>query len=154
CDMAGVDLAITTGGPATFNCAAPTLVTLTKTYTLTANPQLDGGNFLSLTVAGNKQLFDIPSGRTLSLANLTVKGVSQSMGAGSVASVKAGGALIANGVTFSGNAANGGLSGGVISSQGAVTITNSTLISNTATSEGGAIATLAGTLSIDGSSFL
>ena len=146
------------GGSNTIELAAKTKFTLTAVDNTT-----DGGNGLpviaandNLTIAGNGdslqrnskspafRLFDVATGASLTLTNLTVNnGLTSGAGGG----ILNNGTLSVSGCTLSGNSADSG--GGIWG--GTMTVQNSTLSGNSADGVGGGIDNEVGSITISGS---
>ena len=147
------------GGSNTITLAAKTNFTLTAVDNTT-----DGGNGLpviaandNLTIAGNGdslqrnskspafRLFDVATGASLTLTNLTIQnGLASGAGGG----ILNNGTLSVSGCTVSGNSAG---SGGGIWNAGTMTVQNSTLSGNSASGLGGGIENEGGYCTISGS---
>jgi parallel beta-helix repeat protein len=148
------------GGSNTITLAAKTNFTLTA-----VNNTTDGGNGLpviaandNLTIVGNGdslqrdskgpafRLFDVATGASLTLTNLTVQnGLASGAGGG----ILNNGTLSVSGCTVSGNSA--GSDGGGLSNFGTMTVQNSTLSGNSADGVGGGIDNEVGSITISGS---
>jgi hypothetical protein len=155
-----INAANTGGGSNTITLAAKTNFTLTA-----VNNTTDGGNGLpviaandDLTIVGNSdslqrksnspafRLFDVATGASLTLTNLTVNhGLTSGAGGG----ILNNGTLSVSGCTLSGNSAGGG--GGIWNAFGTVTVQNSTLSGNSAGGPGGGIYNEQGGITISGS---
>ena len=100
------------------------------------------GNVAGTTIdgAGVDRVFDVQTGGTLTLANLTLTGgVAPGVEDGGAVRGDTGSAVVADGVTFTGNSAGG--AGGAVAAAGTLNSTNSTYSANVATGDGGAIIT-------------
>ena len=141
CTEAGLDAAIAVGGgPLTFDCAVPTIVTTTSTKTIASNLILDGeGN---LTISGNNShgVFSVDAGATFEVRGMTITeggavrgGAIDSEGAVVVVDSR----IVDNEATV--NPQVGDNNGGGIRSVGDVTIVRSTVGDNIAQDDGGGI---------------
>ena len=131
------------GGTITFNVGAATIVlTCGILPTITSNITIDGGNVVTLSGNNATPAFQITSGATLTLNNLTIfKCLNSSSDGGAVrngSSAGNGGTLNITNCKFLQNAAAVGFSGGAIVSYGPLNITNSEFGSNQA-GNGGAV---------------
>jgi hypothetical protein len=133
------------GGTITFNVGTATIV-LTATPailpTITSNITIDGGNLVTISGNNATPAFQVSSGATLTLNNLTItKCLNPSSDGGAVRNGSAagnGGTLNITNCKFLQNAAAVGFSGGAIVSYGPLNITNSEFGSNQA-GNGGAV---------------
>jgi len=144
CTEQGIRDAIASGGgPYTFDCAGPTVVTTQATIIIYNDAVLDGeGN---LTVDGNDShgVFGVSSGVTAELRGFTVTGGYVAGDGGGIANS---GTLTLTNSTVSGNTAfffeDGDLfpgRGGGIANSGTLTLINSTVSGNAAVSKGSGI---------------
>ena len=122
------------GGLVTFACSGTVVV---PQINITASTAIVGTG-QSVTLSGNptNRVFNVSSGVTLALTNLTIANGNAAFGAG----VDNAGTLTVTNSTFSGNSAPGGDGGGIFNN-GTVTVTNSTFSGNSAYGVGGAIIT-------------
>jgi predicted outer membrane repeat protein len=124
CSEAALDNAVSGGGLVTFNCGpAPVTIVLHTTITIGAPAHLKGGGLITLSGGGLVRPFDVPVGTRLSLDDLTI-----TQGLADLSS------------------------GGGIRSQGVLTLTNTILTNNHASSHGGAVQNY-GSLKITGGRF-
>ncbi|NWJ49103.1 MAG: hypothetical protein HXX08_24870 [Chloroflexi bacterium] len=137
CDLTGLKAAVLAGGSQALACSADTTITLDAPWngTIATNLTLTNTGAGKLTISGNNlyQIFNVNSGKSLSLTNLNLTGGKGSDGG---AIYNYGNVTISNS-TLSGNSATSGY-GGAIENLGNMTISNSTLSGNSATG-GGAI---------------
>jgi predicted outer membrane repeat protein len=150
CNEAALDSAVAKGGLVTFNCPAPTTITVTSRIAVSKNTAIDAaGQSITISGGGLVGVFSVNSGVSFSVNNLTIENGNSSFGGG-ISSL--GGELIVTNSTFSGNSA-GSVGGGIYSS-GALIVTNSTLSGNSAVSGGGGIYNdSGGTLVVTNSTF-
>jgi CSLREA domain-containing protein len=104
--------------------------------TIDHNVNIVGPTTDSVTISGNNltRLFTVNTGRTASIANLTLTGGNGLGGDGGA--IQNNGTLTLNGVTLNGNSA---INGGAIRSDGALVLINTTISGNTATGDGGGL---------------
>ena len=132
------------GSPIVF---APSLagstITAVGELLISRNITIDGSAAPGLIISGNglNRVFEIASGSTVTLTNLSVENGQATTGGG----ILNGGTLTLNGVTVAKNAASG--NGGGIENAGVLSLVNSTVAFNTATVNGGGIDTT-GTLNL------
>lgn len=164
CTQSAFDEALTGGGTVTFNCGSdPATINITATKTIAVPTTIDGGGKITLSASG-VGVFNVSSGKALTVSNLTVaNGDNTVTGGGAI--YNNGGKVTVSNVTFSQNIAYEGGSiynnsgstlsisessftgdinaplsrGGGIYNAGIVTVTNSTLTAHQTTSLGGAI---------------
>ncbi len=147
CTEAGLDTALANGGSAAFTCATATTIIVGGTKNVSKSVNLDGGGRLTLSGGNIRSILNITASITVGLANLTLRD-------GKASSL--GGAVFNNGIlsvsnsTFLSNTAS---SGGAIYNDflGSVTIQRSAFQSNTA-NVGGVIYNVNG-LTITSTSF-
>ncbi len=169
CTEAALDAALDAGGKITFNCGSgPTTVTITTAKSVGVDTNIDGGNLITISGGGLKQIFRVSSAAVLSLSNLAIV---DSNGSGAILNA---GTLMVTNTAFTGNNAphvgggaiynrsgvltvtsstfsnNSGLNGAIFNA-GTSTVIDSTFTNNTA-NYGGAVFN-AGTLSVSGSTF-
>lgn len=121
------------GGAVTFDCGTAT-ISLSSTKTITTSTTIDGGGKITLNGAGQR-LFIVNSGATLTLQNIVLTGGYGPPDPGGAIS-NAGHLVLSN--TTVQNSTNSNYSGGAIATTGPLIITNSTLVHNIA-GNGGAI---------------
>ena len=138
CGEAALDTALARGGTISFNCgSAPHTILLTGPKLIYAHTAIDGGGAITLDGRHAHRLFDVGSGVTLMLNNLTLSnGYASGADGGAIAngSADGGGTLIINASRLLNNRAGG--SGGAIVSYGPLTINNSLLEGNQALNGG------------------
>ena len=121
------------GDTITFSCSGD--IPLTSTLTISKNLTLDGsGQSVTLDGGGSVQVLSVNSGVTFTLNALTIAHGSDSSGNGGGFYNNDGAVSITNS-TFASNSASsgiGGLGGGLFNNRGTVSITNSTFASNSA----------------------
>jgi len=142
CTEQGIRNAIATGGgPYTFSCAGPTIVTTTAEIVIDNDVILDGeGN---LTVDGNEshRVFYVAESVTAELRGFTVtRGAATASGGGGIGAgwgggIQNNGTLVVTDCIVSGNATTG--FGGGIWNRGQLTLENGTVSGNTAPTGGG-----------------
>jgi hypothetical protein len=162
------------GGTITFNCgAAPVTILFSTVKTVSASTVIEGGGRVTLSGANTVGLFQVFSGHTLTLNQVTItrgfspSGAVENFGTLKVtdshftmnASTASGGGILNHGTltvvksTFTGNNA-AQVGGGIHTDSGAASITNSVFSTNTAVQGGGAIAATGGAnLAVTGSRF-
>ncbi|NWJ48722.1 MAG: hypothetical protein HXX08_22925 [Chloroflexi bacterium] len=136
CNLAALKAIVSSGGTLDFNCAADTTITLDVTW----NPNITSDLTLTNTGAGKLiidgvgayQIFNVNSGKSLSITNLNLTGGKADKG----------------GAIYSG----ADYSNGNYNSNNTVTVTNSSLYNNSAISDGGAIYNVGGTVTVTNSS--
>lgn len=135
----------------TFSLPANSTITLGTELAITGSLQIDGPSALDLTVSGNKltRAFNVANGAaalTVSLKNLRIVDC-LSAGAHGGAIFNGGEDLTIANCVLSANTASGGVTGGAIriSNVGKLTLSDSTLSANSASSFGGAIYFAGGT---------
>lgn len=149
CTEAALDVALNGGGDVTFNCGTePHTLSVSSTKVVGNNDtvRIDGDN--RITISGNKsvRIFQVKSGGTLSLNNITIsKGNAGSESGGAIHN--SGGIVQLLQATIINNSAN---EGGAITnvSDGIVEVVSSTIANNTAQSGGGAIQINSGTTTV------
>jgi len=135
------------------DCTGANAITLSATLTPTTSITIDAtGHAVTISGGGSVRLFNVNSGITLGLRDLTlVNGNGNTMG-GAVANF--GGTLNVATSTFSGNIAfNGGGSGGAIYSTGLLNVVGSVFSGNTVAYAGGAIDNNSSTATVVNSTF-
>jgi hypothetical protein len=127
------------GGSVTFNCNftnAPATIVLTSTQTITLNTAINGGDLVTLSGGGIRQLFVVNSRVALALNYITI---TNGYNGGDGGAILNNGALsIDHSRLVNNHTSVAGGSGGAIVSYGLLTITNSTLANNSA-ANGGAL---------------
>jgi hypothetical protein len=140
------------GGTIAFNCGTATIV-LSSTKTISANTTIDGGTLGAITLSGGgiRRLFNVNSGVTLTLMNITISNASVTADGGAIVN---NGTLNISNSKFLNNQAASGFSGGAIESFGTLSISNSEFAYNSA-GNGGALFPRESTsfTTISGSSF-
>ena len=150
CSEAAFNAALSGGGSLTFNCgAAPHTITITTRKTITADTLIDGCNLITL--SGSSGVFLVPTGKSLTLQNLTLSGAASSTGslenrgrltlqsvmvrdnARGLNNVSGGVAIILGGLFV-----NNQPSGAILNQDSTLTVTYATFIANNAYN-GGAI---------------
>ncbi len=125
-------------------------ITLSSTLTISQNVTITGLGAANLAISGNHahEVFDVASGVTASISNLTIENGKANTGGGIYNS----GTLMLSNSTLSGNSAThfGGVGGGIYNS-GTLTVSNSTLSGNSAPSFGGGGIYNSGTLTLSNS---
>jgi hypothetical protein len=143
CDETSLNTALTGGGTVTFNIATPCTINFTVLKTISISTTIQNiGNTVIFDGGNARRLFTVGAGQTFNISNVTLQNGSSGF-AGAVY-VNLGSTLIANNVIFQNNAATGTYGGAIrVASGGSatVTISNSSFISNSAISAGGAFYT-------------
>lgn len=147
CTETAFDTALSGGGNVTFNCGAG-IVTITLTFEkqIADDTSINGGNKIVLD-GGNTNHFQVFSGKTLSLKNITLTGGSSN----SAGSVENFGTTRTKKVIFSKNESTD--TGGAITNQGKLVIKKTTFKNNQAVTGGGAIWNDGGNVIIRASTF-
>jgi len=73
CNESNFDTALSGGGLVTFNCGGPATITATAVQNISADTTIDGsngGNPLTLTANSNVLMFNVQSGKTLTLTHI------------------------------------------------------------------------------------
>ena len=171
CDEAGLDAALALSGVHTFDCSGPTVIVTSATKGL-ASPTtvtLDGGGLLTISGGGTHRVFNVATGASLRLENLTVTNGFASAGDGgaitnsgtlelfettvSTSTAASGGGggiknagtlLIGSGSIVTRNVASVGAGGGVLNSTGTVTVDGGTVSDNASVSSGGGMYNVGG----------
>jgi CSLREA domain-containing protein len=138
CPGGTIDFNITGAGPHTITLSTGEL-TVDKDLTI----QNTSGESVTVSGGGASRVFQVDSGKTVSISNLTVSGGNASDAAGG-AGIRNQGTLTVNNSTVSGNSSANGLGGGIFN-MGSLTVTNSTVSGNTSGVGGGGISTFTGT---------
>jgi hypothetical protein len=157
CTEAALDAALAPGGLVTFDCGTdPLTITITSTKTIAKDTTIDGGGRITISGGNAVGVFAVNSGATFDVRNLTIADGHSNAGPGGVG-VASGGTLRVSKTTFSNNKAVGGFTGSwggaIVTVAGTVTVTESLFSGNNADT-GGAIAILVGgTLTVSNSTF-
>jgi hypothetical protein len=160
CTEASLNAALAGAGSIAFSCGGPATITITRTKSIAANTSIDGGGQVTFSGGGSTgsqfRLFDVRSGVTLSLSNLTVRDAFVPTEAGGA--IRSQGTLNATNVTFLNNVAAGGGAILTFGSGATLNVTNSTFTNNSADTpqvggNGGAIDQRDGQVTISGSTF-
>ncbi len=154
CSDAALTEALSKGGTVTFNCGnSPVTITISEKK-ISANTLINGNNRVTLSGGYSRRLFNVASGKNLSLKNLVIANA-RTAGQGAVVYAPYQNYLSVIHCQFKNNIATqfGEAGGGVIySSNGSLAITGSKFTDNKA-SVGGAIRVLNSNLSVEDSTF-
>jgi hypothetical protein len=133
----------------TINITAKGTITLASTLTLSKNVTITGPGASVLTVSGGGVVivFTIKTRITVSISGLTIANGYSNYMGGGIYNV---GKLTVSNSTLSSNSAS---NGGGIFNQGTLTVSNSTLSGNSASNDGGGIYNNGGTLTVSNSTF-
>lgn len=150
CTEAALNAALNGGGNVTFNCGGATkTIVLTSYKQIGANTVIDGAGLITLSGGNTTSHFQVFSGKSLALKNITLKdgkGVFTSAGA-----VENFGVLVLENAHVDGNTGKPNGQGGAIYNSGSMTALNSSISSNTLTgAQGGGIFNL-GSLTLNNS---
>ena len=122
-----------------FNCGSlPTTIMLTSAATISSNITIDGKNLITLSGNNTYRHFNLQTGASLLLKNITLSNGNVT-GCGGAVNVQTGASLETNYATFKNNTANGNGGALCVASGGFATLNNSLLSSNVATGSGGAV---------------
>ncbi|MBI1878997.1 MAG: hypothetical protein HYR94_12395 [Chloroflexi bacterium] len=132
CTEAAFDAKLVGGGTITFNCGGAKTITFTTLKQIADNTTLDGSGLITLS-GSNAALFQIFSGKTFSLQNITLTNGQSSQG-GAIQNF--GITSIINSQLTNNRSSN---QGGAIYNQGTLTMTNTTLSNNKAANTGAGI---------------
>lgn len=135
-------------------CPTPALINLNAVSVITGNVEISGAARIFLRASNNNRLFDVQSGASLTLSQISLQNGSGANG-GAVY-VRSSGTLITRGALFMNNRAPGPTENGgaIYAREGQVSLINTTFLSNTAGSGGGAVLASSGNLHVDNSRFL
>ena len=135
CTEAALDSALAGGGLVSFNCGAPTTISISSTKVITANTTIntfgavirfDGGNVV--------RVLQVNSRATLTVTGLVIQGGNSGNGSGG--GIRNDGNLVVYNSFFN---VNHGLHGGGIGNYGTLTLANTFFNLNSATINGGAV---------------
>jgi hypothetical protein len=145
CNEAGLLGALSGGGTLTFTCSGT--IVLTNTIPISEDTTIDGsGQEVTISGGGAVRVFDVSSGVTFNLNELTITGGSSDFGAG----IYNWGTVVVSNSTFSGNSTEH--SGSGILNMSSLTVSDSTISGNSASSDGGGIMNV-GTATVSNSIF-
>ncbi|HEX7406918.1 MAG TPA: choice-of-anchor Q domain-containing protein [Candidatus Binatia bacterium] len=138
-------------GTVTFNCGGAATITVTSTKAISADTTIDGGSLITISGGNSVGVFSVNTGVKFTVRNMTIANGNTASFEGGGGIYTSGGTLTVTNSTFSDNSAAGGGSG-ISSDNGAVTVTNSTFSGN---SYGiGIGASSSGPLTVTNSTFL
>jgi hypothetical protein len=153
CTESALDSALTGGGSVTFNCGnAPDVLKLTSEKVISASTSIDGAGLITLSGGRSTRLFNVQSGGTLTLTNLTLSDGNAGNSNGGAVLIAIGGAVALADVTLSNNAAVNGA--GIYNLGGGAALLNVTLSGNTASASGGGMFIGSGPVSTNGTTTL
>lgn len=135
------------GRTITFSCGTAT-ITFTFVNTIGQNITIDGGGVITLSTNGSTHHFQVFSGKTFTLQNITLANGKDSV----TGSIENFGTTIIDNSTFANNQSTA--RAGAIFNHGVLTITNSTFSNNQAATGGGAIYNDGTSVTVTGSQFL
>jgi predicted outer membrane repeat protein len=148
CDETHLLAALSGGGAVTFSCSG--VITMSGQWILNSDTTLDGaGQNVTISGGGTANLFNVSSGVTFDLKNLTVVDAYIDKGGGAISN---GGTMDVTNCSFSNNESDHA-PGGVIYNYGALTVLNSTFSGNRANVDHGGAIYNDGTLTITNSTF-
>jgi hypothetical protein len=133
CTESDLNTALAGGGIITFNCGGPKTIVLTSAKTISAATTLLGGDVITLTGGLATRLFSVSGGVTFSLGHIILDRAAASGPGGAIFN---GGTLNLDHVTIQNSQATGGNSGGAIASFGALNISDSQFLTDTAAAAG------------------
>lgn len=136
CTESALDAALDGGGTVTFNCGAPTTITVTATKTITEDTVIDGGGLVTLSGGDAVRLILVMPNTNLVLTKTTItEGYGDLAAGGAIRNL---GTLTVQRSTLSDSFST--TVGGAIGNEGDCTIIESTLIDNRSEFAGGGIA--------------
>ncbi len=149
CTETDLNNALTGGGLVTFSCGGPKTINFTSYKQISDDTTIDGGGAITFDGQNLTELFQVLTGKTLTLKNITLANANGS-GTGVGALENFGALIIINSQVNNSYSPN---NGGAIYNSGALTITTSTFKNNRA-NRGGAIYNDGGAVSVAGSTFI
>jgi predicted outer membrane repeat protein len=149
CLESDLTTALSGGGLVNFSCGGPKTINFTFYKQISDDTTIDGGGVITLSGNNSVALFQVFSGKTLTLTNITLaNGLSNGTSAGAIENF---GTLILINARFVNNHST--TSGGAIYNSGNLTATNSTFKDNQAATGGGGIYNTGGSVKTVGTLF-
>ncbi len=149
CTETALDTALSSGGDVTFNCGAELhtiSVSSTKVVANNDTVRIDGDNRITISGNNSVRVFQVESGGTLSLNNITISGGNAGSESGGAIHNSGGVVQLLQARIINNNANEGGAIANV--NDGVVEVVSSTIADNTAQSGGGAIQINSGTTTV------